>query len=141
MFSYSSLQHSPHSKDDNRQVVTNFPPCVEHGYYLPHSQEPITGNINMNIISTPFFFCSAKAQHGHRPHLIGEVTKTHIHTHLLGLLWIGDQLVSETATYMTLNTRERPTPIPSWGFQPMVPAFKQLHTYSYSHQDQHLQVS
>jgi len=65
----------------------------------------------------------------------------HTYSHLLGLLWISDQLVYEAATYITLDTRERPTPIPSCGFQPMVPAIKQLHTYSYSHQDQHLQVS
>jgi len=67
----------------------------------------------MNIISTPFFFCSATAQCGHRPHFTGEVSTSHTHTHLLGLLWISDQLVSEAAIYITLHTRDRPTPIPS----------------------------
>jgi len=31
MLSYSFLQHSPHSKDDNWQVVTKFPTLYEHG--------------------------------------------------------------------------------------------------------------
>jgi hypothetical protein len=81
----------------------------------------------MNIVFPPFFFFySATAQHGHRPHLTGEVSRsnTHTHTHLLG------QLVSEAATYTTLKTQKRQMSMPSWGFQLVVPAIKWLQAYS-----------
>ena len=41
-----------------------------------------------------------------------------------------DQLVAENATYTTQNKQKRRTSLPSAGFQPAIPAFKQLQTYA-----------
>jgi hypothetical protein len=41
-----------------------------------------------------------------------------------------NQRVAETATYTTQNKQMRRTSLPSAGFEPAIPAFKQLQTYA-----------
>ena len=53
---------------------------------------------------------------------------THTHTHPVELLWMSDQLVAQAATYTTHNKHRR-TSMPSAGYEPAIPAIKQLHTY------------
>jgi len=43
---------------------------------------------------------------------------------------MGDQLITETITYITHKKYNRPTSMPSEGFKPMIPATKWLQTYN-----------
>ena len=43
---------------------------------------------------------------------------------------MGDQFVTEVATYTTHNTHTRRTSMPSAGFEPAIPAIEQPQTYA-----------
>jgi len=43
---------------------------------------------------------------------------------------MSNQPVAEATTYTTQNKHNKQTLLPSAGFQPLIPATKQLHTYT-----------
>ena len=63
-----------------------------------------------------------------------EVSISHTigHTHTPGrFLRTSDRLVAEAATYTTHNKHKGRTSMPSAGFEPTIPAIKQLQTYAF----------
>jgi hypothetical protein len=52
------------------------------------------------------------------------------HVHPAGFFWTSDQVVAEAVTYTTHNWHKRRTSMPSAGFEPAIPAIKQLRTYT-----------
>ena len=66
-----------------------------------------------------FFLCGAKAQIGSRPPLFMRfLDDTQVDTRPIGLLWKGNQPVTEAATYTTHNKHKIRTSMPSEGFEP-----------------------
>jgi len=57
-------------------------------------------------------------------------TQLDTQAHAAGLLWTGDRLVTEAATYTTHNKHNKPISIPSVEFEPAIPTNERLQTYS-----------
>jgi hypothetical protein len=74
-----------------------------------------------------FFFAVVQQTKSDLGLLIVEVSRTHTirHTQPVGLFWTNDQLNAEAATFTTHNKHKTRTPMPSKGFEPMIPAIKQ----------------
>jgi len=82
-----------------------------------------------------FSLFGVTTQLGPRPSLNDTQTHTHTHTHKLswlsvGLLWTGDQLVTEAATYTTPNKHKRRTSLCSEVFEPAIPGTQRPQTYA-----------
>jgi len=60
----------------------------------------------------------------------GFLYHTQLDTLTVGLLWTNGQFVAESATCVTQNRHKRPTSMPSARFEPTVPTYKRLQTYS-----------
>jgi hypothetical protein len=78
--------------------------------------------------SSIFFFSFVVAQKSNlglcHPIFYTSTPHTVAHTHLVGLLWMSNQLITEAATYTTYNQHKRQTSKPSVGFKPVIPAVK-----------------
>jgi len=55
---------------------------------------------------------------------------THTHTQSVGLLWMGDQLVTESANYAARYRHNRGAPMRSSGFEPAIPARERPQTHA-----------
>jgi hypothetical protein len=125
----------------------HFTPVEEHWYPIRRSFVGLGAGLslwNKPIVTWEFtyfllniweFCCGATTQIRPRSPLWGFLEHTHTHTHththnVMWLLWTSDQPVSEAATYATHNKHNGLTSIPSSGFEPGVPAIKQLQTYA-----------
>jgi len=78
--------------------------------------------------SLNLFFCGTTAPNGAKAAqllMLPDNTHGHTHTHhLVELLCMSDQLVSEAATYTRHNTHKRIISVPSAGFEPTITAIK-----------------
>jgi hypothetical protein len=72
------------------------------------------------LICTSRHLCIVPQQHSGPGRLTVEVSVIR-HTNPIGLLWVGDQLVAEAATYKKYNKHTRRTSMPTAGFVPAIP--------------------
>jgi hypothetical protein len=81
-------------------------------------------------MENPLIICyGTTAQLGPRPPPC-EVSRSHTHTHPVGILWTSDQLAANAATYKIHNKHKRLTSMSLVGFEPAIPAVIRLQTYA-----------
>jgi hypothetical protein len=106
------------------QQITNT--CF---FYLRLYYQYYQRNVNNFCLSLrSVLFCESTAQISFATSLSRILDHTQLVTHQVGHLWKSDQLIAETAPYITYKQHTGQTPMPLAGFEPAIPTIERLQT-------------